>query len=239
MTTNQDVRAISGVDERRHFAWLDDSVLPYDTPEETNSAFSHPSHESSDVRPTDSRGHGLDEIFNEVLGYEGTPVGIDNHGNFVGFDGIEFTVYNSSEGFKADERVERTWGESNPVETYVFEDAESRGPWIVTQDRYEGFVDQSGTDLSEATIIDQHAAQRWNERGDSLNYGTIADELDDASVQPVSEELRDDLSFDYVREGEQIGTIFLQKANRVVTTLESVDNIKYDRRRRALRQVLK
>lgn len=169
MTTDREVVGISGREGRRHFAWLDDFLLPYDTPEGTNVTFSHPSYESSDIRPAGSRGHELQEITEDLLGYEGTPVGIDNRGNFVGYDGIEFTVYDPSEDFKPKDRYQRSWESSSPVESYVFEDARSRGPWIMTQEQYEGIVDQDGLNPSEITIVDQHAAQRWNERGDSLH----------------------------------------------------------------------
>lgn len=237
--TTDNFENISGRDNKRQFAWTSD-ILSYETAEGTNYAFQQRGEEQNpDIKPTDARGNNLEQITDEILGYEGEPVGINNNGYFVGYDGLEFTVYDPTNSFEVERRVERDWDTPNPIETYVRNEAKHEGPWIITEDDYEGTVKQDGIDLSQVTIIDKHAASRWNERGDTINYDNIVEELSNASIHPVPDDQHDDLSFDFIREGQESGTIFLQKGNRIVSTVPGLDRHTSGPRKRAMWDILK
>jgi|APHM01.1.fsa_nt_gi hypothetical protein len=236
--TNSGYDTITGPSGVQHFAWFGDS-LDYETQGNTNYAFNQENDESNNSRisPTDFRANTLPEIVRE-LDYEGKPVGIDPYGKFVGYDGIEFTEFDSTEYFDISGRTERNWGVSDPVEHHVREQAKGHGPWIVTQESYQEKVLRDGRDLSNLTIVDQHAASRWSDRGDKLNYENILKELQEATVYEVPDEVHSDWSFDFLRQGKHRGTIFPQKGNRITTTLPNLDRQPTGQAKHSIREIL-
>lgn len=213
---------ISGSGNQRDFLWLEDS-LGYNP--DSSVAFNTGTNAQSSVENNlisarDRRGNDIEE-FERITGYEGEVVGIDTYGKMVGFDGIEFVFYDATENYSASQREEREWGVSDPVEEFIKDQAHN-GPWISIQKDLDGDVKQKGRDLSSNTIVDGHAAKRWNQRS-SVSYDNIIEELEDSKIYPVPEgESRlDDL--DFVRRNPNTGLIFPQKGNRIVTSLPRLD----------------
>lgn len=218
---------------KNDIVWLEDS-LDYET--ETDLAFNVLGYENGSSISSRDKSDNSIEVFKQITGYEGEVIGIDNFGRVIGYDGIEFVKYEPTKGYKPSDRTEREWGVSDPIAEFV-EDYAEYGPWITLTEKLESSnKEQSNPDLTENTIIDSHAASRWDSRSNH-HHSDIISEMEGSEIYSVGDDQH--LGYlDFVRQNERTGLIFPQKANRIITTMPPLERFDDNILRQSYRNVL-